>query len=228
MISTFQALLVALVAVLPGALYTIAREHRTAAWSLDDAAREIIRFLAVSAAFHAVLAPITFYAYRKLIKTGALAAGDVSLWWWPVLLLYMVLPFALGEITARSRQWGPSSGTFKRWLRRGISLYTATSPEPRAWDRVFSRPDGIGLMRLRLTDGSWKAGPFDGASYASNMQGDQDLYLADQVELTDDGHFVVNADQTPNLLGVGLLIRWSEVRYAEISRTDEGGEGNVG
>lgn len=224
MISTFQALLVALVAVLPGALYTIAREHRTAAWSLDDAAREVIRFLAVSAAFHALLAPITFYAYCKLIKTGALANGQVSLWWWPVLLLYVFLPFVLGEVTARSRRWGPQSVRWKRWMRIAISLYTATSPEPRAWDRVFSMPEAIGLIRLQLADGTWKAGPFDGDSYASNMQGDQDLYLADQVELTEDGHFVVDSDQRPRLLGVGLLIRWSEVRYAEISRTEEGGD----
>lgn len=74
----------------------------------DDAAREVIRFLAVSAAFHALLAPITFYAYRKLIKTGALANGQVSLWWWPVLLLYVFLPFVLGR-SLRGRGAGARS-----------------------------------------------------------------------------------------------------------------------
>lgn len=37
-------------------------------------------------------------------------------------------------------------------------------------DRVFSMPEAIGLIRLQLADGTWKAGPFDGDSYASNMQ----------------------------------------------------------
>jgi hypothetical protein len=47
MIDTFQALIVAVIAVLPGAVYTIARESHEAswAWRKTDAATLVFRFL---------------------------------------------------------------------------------------------------------------------------------------------------------------------------------------
>ena len=77
MIGTFQALVIALVAILPGALYTIARENfgATWAWRQTDTATQIFRFLSASAIFHAVFAPLTFVAYKKLVITHALTEG---------------------------------------------------------------------------------------------------------------------------------------------------------
>ena len=48
MVTTFQALLVAVIAVLPGAVYTIPRESHGAswAWRKTDAATRIFRFVA--------------------------------------------------------------------------------------------------------------------------------------------------------------------------------------
>jgi hypothetical protein len=216
MIGTFQALLVALVAVLPGALYTIAREHRGAAWARDDAASQLIRFVGVSAAFHAVFAPITYWGYSQLIVTGALLEGrSVSWYWWPILLAYLVLPFALGEVTARSRRWDVSSRWPKRAMAWLVSLYTATSPEPRAWDRVFSTPGLTGWIRLQLKDGTWRGGPWT-SSYASGFPEEQDLYLSDQAVLTEDGEFETDESGVATLTGWGLLIRWDEVRYLEL------------
>jgi hypothetical protein len=63
MIGTFQALLEAMVAVLPGALYTIAREHRNAAWVRGDLTSRLIGFLGVSAVFQALYAPLTYWIY---------------------------------------------------------------------------------------------------------------------------------------------------------------------
>jgi Family of unknown function (DUF6338) len=87
-IGTFQALAIALVAVLPGALYTIARENIGAswAWRQTDTATQIFRFLSASAIFHAVFAPLTFVAYRKLVVSHAMTEGHrVSLWWWALI-----------------------------------------------------------------------------------------------------------------------------------------------
>jgi hypothetical protein len=77
MIGSLQALLVALLAVLPGALFTIARERSGAtwAWRQTDASTLIFRFLGASAVFHAFFAPVTYLAYQKLIVTDALTRG---------------------------------------------------------------------------------------------------------------------------------------------------------
>jgi hypothetical protein len=47
-VTTFEALLVAVIAVLPGAVYTIARESHGASWAgrKTDAATRIFRFVA--------------------------------------------------------------------------------------------------------------------------------------------------------------------------------------
>ena len=156
MVGTFQALLVLLVAVLPGAVYTVALEHRGETWAwaaTKDATGQLLRFVASSAAFHAVFAPVTYWAYRKLIVTHDLATGQpITLWWWPVLLAYLFIPYVWGDITGRSRHWGPHSRRFKRCLKWFVELYTVAAREPTAWDWVFGKRDRQGWIRLRLTD----------------------------------------------------------------------------
>ncbi|WP_124394803.1 DUF6338 family protein [Rhodococcus wratislaviensis] len=221
MIGTFQALFVILLAVLPGGLYTIAREHKGAAWSHENATSQLLRFVGVSAAFHVILAPLSYLAYRQLLASGALREGAaISWWWWLVLLAYLVLPYALGEVTARSRSWGPNAGRARTMTRRIVGLYTAESPEPRAWDALFSRPGLTGWVRLKLTDGSWKAGVWSGA-YASGYPEEQDLYMPDQAVLDTSGKFVEDRNGDPQLTGWGILIRWSEVQYLEILHSED-------
>lgn len=217
MIGTFEALFVLLVAVLPGGLYTIAREHRGGAWATQDGVRLLVRLVAVSAGFHALFAPLTYQFYRHLVANGALHHGRPISWiWWPALLLYLVLPATLGDLTARSRGWGPHPSRFRRWFQSAVTVYTAASLEPRAWDAVFSRPGTNGWIRMQLTDGSWRAGPWSHA-YAAGYPYDQDLYIPNQCRLNADGEFEMEPDgATPQLTGWGLLIRWSEIRFLEI------------
>ena len=60
---TVQALAIAVVAVLPGALGVWGYERRVGKWSIGSPDR-VIRFLAASAAFHAALAPLTYWLWR--------------------------------------------------------------------------------------------------------------------------------------------------------------------
>lgn len=218
MISTFQALFVAILAVLPGSLYTFALVNNGYgwAWRKDDAANQLIRFLGVSAAFHALFAPATYIAYRKIVTDHDITSGHVSLWWWPVLLAYVAIPYGWGALTVRSRKWTqPTANWYWRWLVRLVSLFTgSSSPEPRAWDHVFSSASS-GWIRLKLTNGDWKAGMWAQPSTASGYGEEQDLYLAEQVQLDDAGNFSVDEQAQPRLIGAGLLIRWSEVSFLE-------------
>lgn len=77
MISTFQALLATAIAILPGAVYTIARESCGAswAWRKTDAATLIFRFLTASAFFHLLLASISYAACQNVNSSGATTRG---------------------------------------------------------------------------------------------------------------------------------------------------------
>ncbi|MBO8147752.1 hypothetical protein HND25_10350 [Rhodococcus erythropolis] len=100
--STFQALAVALLALLPGALYELAREQRSGRWGLRGA-DQIFRMLGFSVAFQVLISPLTYWLYSHYVVTGHLARGErVSGWVWVLLIAYLVTPFAIGRFTA----WG--------------------------------------------------------------------------------------------------------------------------
>jgi hypothetical protein len=69
MISTFQALLVTLLALLPGALYSFAYERVAGGYGISFSDR-LLRFVAASAVLHALLAAPEVYFYRTVIVTG--------------------------------------------------------------------------------------------------------------------------------------------------------------
>jgi hypothetical protein len=199
-------------------MYTTALANRGAswAWPKTDATSQVIRFLGTSAVFHAIFAPVTYCAYRQLFANHALnSGGDVRWYWWPILLLYLLVPYVWGEWTVRSRKWDAESCRLKRYFKWFVGLYTAATPEPRAWDWLFARPDLTGIVRMQLANGEWKIG-YWGESFASSYGEDGDLFMAIQYVVDDEGVPVSNASGDAMLeTGAGLLIRWSEVRYLE-------------
>src|SRR5918993_1075821 len=79
MVDTFQAVAVAALALLPGGLYMWAREQRTGRWGVGLADR-FLRFVGASAILHVLLAPLTYYAYGQLIRSGRVARGEPLSW----------------------------------------------------------------------------------------------------------------------------------------------------
>jgi hypothetical protein len=242
MIGTLQALLVAVIAVLPGALYTIARENHGAswAWRRTDGATLIFRFLAFSAVFHALFAWLSYLAYQQLVVTDDLYNGQAISWWWYLALLaYTAIPYLWGVLVEKERQgrliqgvprwksvqkvlrWRLASKVL-RWGEPGrlISWWRSDSPpELRAWDFLFSKRQ-VGVVRLRLTNDEWKAGLW-ADSFASSYGEEGDLYLAHQYLVDEDGVLLQDAYGAYLPGGAGLLIRWSEVRYLEFSKWAE-------
>ncbi len=234
MIGTLQALLVSLLAVLPGALYTLARENFGAPWiwRQADTATQIFRFLSASAIFHALFAPLTYIAYQQLIVTDALTYGDrISLWWWPAIAAYVIVPYLLGYATEWSRDSKkPSRDSIegpRRAIRRMLTFVGGEQPEPRAWDWLFSKRP-VGIVRLQLMNDEWKAGLW-ADSFASGYGEEGDLYIAETYLLNEDGTLQLEGGQ-PKSGEAALLIRWSEVRYLEFSPwvTDETGNDENG
>lgn len=209
MVETFEAVGVAAIALLPGALYIWGFERQVGAWGIGFSDR-LLRFFATSAIFHALIAPLTYWLWATYIRTGTLSAGrPLPIWLWPVVLVYVVLPFGLGTIVGRSTREA------REWAR----LFTGPDPAPRAWDHFFAaRPDG--WIRLKLKSGVWVGGayaPSDGGiqSYAAGYPEPQDIFLAETVEVDPETGTFVLEEEEPVFRGTSLLIRWEEVELLE-------------
>jgi hypothetical protein len=211
-ISTFQALAVTLLFLLPGATYNFALERVAGSFgsTLGD---RLVRFLSASAVFQAAFSGLELWLYREFIVPGRLEDGDVPwLLLQAVALLYVGLPTAVGSLVGfgQKRHWP--------WVR----LLTGESPEPRAWDYLW-RLDTIGIVRVRLKSGSWLAGvygrsPSGVRSYASGHPEAGDLFLSEQLIVDAvTGAFTVDDDGRPLRPdgSPGLLLRWDEIEYLE-------------
>jgi Family of unknown function (DUF6338) len=189
MVSTFQALGVLLLALLPGALYVWASEREAGGWGLLGVTDRILRFVGVSAIFHAFIAPLTYIAYRDYVLTGRLARGTpLPLWLWLVPVIYVVIPTSAGFVAGRATAAG------KKWTR----FIAGRSPAPRAWDHLFSAHDLSGWVRLRLKNDEWIVGAYAVSSngqlrsYAAGYPDAQDLYLIETAECEPEtGKFVL-------------------------------------
>ena len=94
--------------VLPGALYIWGFERVVGAWGIRLTDR-LLRFLGVSAVFHALLFPATAWFLRTYVITGRLQQGDFGLALWPLVLAYVLLPLlagtAIGRATTAEQTW---------------------------------------------------------------------------------------------------------------------------
>jgi hypothetical protein len=85
---TFQALVVIGLGLLPGALYVWSFERLAGAWGIKLVDR-ILRFVGVSAVLHVILLPVTYRLWIDYVQSGRVGHGDVPLFVWPVLILYV-------------------------------------------------------------------------------------------------------------------------------------------
>lgn len=214
MLATFQALVVLLTSVLPGALFTFEYEREYTRAVSDDSNERLIVFLTTSAVFGMVSLPLLYQGYRKYIVTGHLRDGEPLPWWiWAIVVAYVVVPLLVGFLAgsaARERKWGSR-------------LLTGPRPHPTAWDALFRTPKLGGLLRLTLNDGTlilgeWATGETGSTvpdSYASAYPHTQDLYLRETFALRDDGSVELDENGKTVPRGLAVLISWSEVAYAE-------------
>jgi len=154
-LSTFQALLVAVFAILPGALYTWAFEREAGAWGVGLGDR-LLRFFGASAVFSILTLPLLYEGYRRYVVTGALREGvALPAWLWlsPGALL---LPVVAGWVVG----WATRHG--KRWVRPLVGR----APAPRGWDQLFRTPR-LGVAAHEVGDGAAAgAGMWDGSPAA--------------------------------------------------------------
>lgn len=220
--ATFQALAVALVAVLPGAAYIWAVERQTGSWGIKASDR-VLRFVGVSAGFLALYAvPLRWIwihylhqpvaAGEKVRYVNVVAdGGSLPALWWAVPLLYVAIPFfagtVVGHIVGQRQKWPRLS----RWV-------SGPNPAPRAWDDLFSRkPAAYIRLRLKTEQPKWVAGVFGKNSYASGYgEAPEDIFLESGLRLTADGSF--QRDDAGKVIptGSGLLVKREDVDIIEV------------
>jgi hypothetical protein len=209
MISTFQALAVAAIALLPGAMYVWGFEATVGGrWGIQLADR-IPRFFGYSAIFHVLLSPATYWFYANYIHRKHFEEGrPLPLWLWAVAIGYVVLPYLTGRAIGAGVQNEQGWATF----------LAGTAHAPRAWDHLLSGAP-VAWVRIKLKSGPWIGGAFaldrhGRRSYAAGYPNEQDLYLAEQAKVdSETGDFELDSDGYVSLLGRGVLIRWSEIEY---------------
>lgn len=214
MVTTFQALVVVALAVLPGAIYVWAFERQVGAWGAGLSDR-LLRFLGASAAFLILALPVLYELYRRHVTTGRVQAGEAMPWWlWLLPAVFFIVPMAAGDLIGRATK------RRQPWVK----LLTGPAPAPRAWDHLFTTPNLGGYVRLKLVDGTWVFGLWgeqdDQArrlphSYASGYPAAQELYFLDTAEIDDQGRYTRDSDGKPVLRGMALLLRWDQVTYLE-------------
>lgn len=204
---TFQAAIVVAVALVPGALYFWAFERQAGRWGVTLSDR-LLRFVGLSALFHAAVAPVSYWFWAH--QWPRVRVGDpVSLWLWGVAIAYVAVPLAGGTVI------GFATRRELPWAR----LFAGPHAAPRAWDYLFEHePDG--WVRMRMKSGVWIGGVFaeiDGRlPYTAGYPEPQDLFLPATVDVDPDtGAFPRNdAGDIVHRSG-GLLVRWDEIEYLE-------------
>jgi hypothetical protein len=205
--STFQAIAVVVVALLPGALYVWAFERQAGRYGIGLSDR-ILRFVGGSAVFLAAFAG-PLYVLHVNFTADALAGRSLPLWLVTFPLAYVGVPLMTGTVLG--------VGLRRDW--RVARVVAGPDPAPRAWDYLFQY-DVDGWIRCRLRSGTWLGGAYADAngkrSYAAGYPEPQDLFLAASVEVDPEtGEFVFDDAGRPRLGAGGLLIRWEEVEYLE-------------
>ena len=215
-VSSFQALAVFVLALLPGACYTFAFEREAGSFGITASDR-LVRFIAASAAFQALLAGPSYLAYRHFVVSGHLRSGQVSAWWVELIAVgYVLVPTAAGYAIGRGQR---SDKRMWSWTR----FFSGEAPEPRAWDHVWRRrPQAI--VRVKLKSGTWIAGTYWKAHgrrpYAAAYPEPSDIYLSAALKVDPDtGAFVRDNNGRPVYVdgNGGLLVRWDEAEYFEIT-----------
>ena len=218
MLSTFEAVAVAVLVVLPGALYTWGFEQSAGPWGTDVSDR-MLRFVGGSAVFHALAAPLTWWVMGR--HDRIMVWPVPSFWWplWPVAIGYALTPLLLGRLI----------GTGARERRPWAAWVAGAGPAPEAWDVVFA--DGLNCwLRIRLKDssagaGGWILGLYEGhqdggGGYAGGSTSRvPDLYLR-QTAVADPatGNFLTGPDGQPTLRDIGVLLRRDDMLYLEVIR----------
>jgi hypothetical protein len=217
--STLQALGIVLLAVLPGALATLAYERHRPGRTVDSAER-VVRFVGVTLLVSPIAFLLAYPVWREVLHRPALAAdgrriyvndlanGDASKWWSLVVVAYVVIPVLLGLL---------AGAVVKAYVeQKPERIKRSLGANLTAWDVIFLEGGPI-VIAARLRSDVWVAGLFGSRSYASAPAvKNKELLLEEEYEVDADGRVDRDADGVPVPKGGSVLICWSDVEVFNV------------
>lgn len=207
-----NAATLALVALLPGALFVWAFERQAGSFAIGLKDRTL-RLLGASAILLAITSGLLYWAYITYWET--FANRQLPPWWvWSLPIFYTIGPGLIGGLLGY--------GWKQDWP--GVRFLIGRDRAPSAWDYLFQdRP--VGGIRCKLKSGAWIAGIYaetDGDQpYASGYPEPQDLYLPRTIHINHNtGQIIIDEHDNVVVFNVGVLLRWEEIEYLEFVKTE--------
>jgi hypothetical protein len=212
---TALGLLLLVVAVLPGLTYTLAFERQAGVAKAPPADRTL-RFVVLSALFHAVAAWPEYGVWRVTLGSGdPVRAGDFGLLWLAAILL-IAIPAAAGTLVGRLHDDAESRPDWQRGLLFWTMGVTGPDVVSRAWDGFFAAEPST-YLRVRTVDGTMLAGLFASASFASGYPQPPELLLEEAWALDP------ATGELSHPLGYPLYVAPGQIAWMEIVPPQWGG-----
>ena len=181
--STPTQLLITLVLVLPGFVYQETRIRlRGRAPGEQELTGRLLRAIGLSLFFGLLYVAALGPAWLQDLGRAEWAvenARALALW---ALVLGLVVPVVVAHVPNLL----DSSSIRDRLAGFRLSRWTRYDATPSAWDRAF-RDAGPCFVRVRMKDGTWFAGYYGMASYASSFPDPQSLFLESSFAVKPDG-----------------------------------------
>lgn len=226
---SLQALLIAVLAVLPGAVATFSFERYVGTYTADFPER-VVRFIVGSALVFPLTAAFAWPLWTNVLHASVsdpltgeaqfvnrLTTND------DLSPLWLLLP--IGYVTAPACAGAVAGSLWAAWLRRQAGRGRALPDDLRAWDWAFLDRRPVAVV-ARLRTGGWVAGVFGPDSYASPKGlPSKDLYLEVALEVTNEGVLVLDETDVPIRRDSSVLLHGEDVEMFELIpiRTPDGG-----
>jgi len=207
--STPTQLLITLVLVLPGFVYQETRIRlRGRAPGEQELTGRLLRAIGLSLLFGLLYVAALGPAWLQNVGRAEWAvehARALAIW---VLVLGLVVPVGVALVPNLLDSW-----SIRDLLARfRLSRWTRYDATPSAWDRAF-RDAGPCFVRVRMKDGTWFAGYYGMASYASSFPDPQSLFLESSFAVSLDGEIGDPIEGT-----VGAIVNCSDATLVELLR----------
>lgn len=215
LVTTFEALIVALLAIVPGYI-TIWFWSRNKMWrGLTNDLQTILKCLAISAALQVAIAPYTLIVLYPIRNNPADHPWPFFIW---LIALVLLLPYTAGRLLNKATEVYEKVMLAAENKNIGARLLRVVLPEgapPSAWDAVFSEelPDGCFLI-LEYKDGSRIAGGYGKKSQVLQSPEPHGIYLIEEWTVDENGNI---DSKVPNSCGV-LVTDISDLRCVRILR----------
>lgn len=212
--STFQALAVILLAIVPGFIATNFWLHTKTWKGRGPDLQTVLQSLAVSLLIQAIMAPVTIvwlYPVRNKLEQHP--------WWvagWAGLVV-LIVPCLGGILLGRLADiiFDPQTLSTNGGVRRGLAWFFRPSPPPTIWDWLFTSqvPSGSYIV-VEFDNGRRIAGTFEAGAVAMTSPEPQGLFLPREWSVDSNGDLL---QEVPGSGGV-TLIGTSTVRSIRILR----------